>query len=231
MQHRGYAAWITDEHEKRLQEYAVEISDDRKTISCHVPSESGQRFIMHWEDRVAIHHFDVSTKLDGRYSGSSTCPPGRSGERIGMRISSSADVYNAYQFADLPTTDDDDVPTAAVRLGKLGTIEMNIQHIHADCQQLEAMSAVHERSKKAGAHYSVLGRPVKVATSHMRCRTTPLNPGDGPYVTFIFHYSPAGARYWKAGILVKPDRTTATYSCPSGAWHHAHTCIYSNKPQ
>ncbi|KAL1949005.1 hypothetical protein VTO73DRAFT_10811 [Trametes versicolor] len=200
MLHRGYEAWIADAQGRRFVEYGtrVEGSDAGRTVTCFIPSESGKRFIISWKDHSGGHHFSVRPYIDGVRIAGKICKPGDRRSRKAVRTTS-ADTYNALQFADLKTTDDDG---AAMALDTLGTIELRVFHIHAETRSkpfrpsaFDGVGAVHERSKKAGAHCVSLGDTVddpglpSRARGHKVCKL--LNPADGPFVTFVFRYRPA----------------------------------------
>ncbi|OJT14873.1 hypothetical protein TRAPUB_8564 [Trametes pubescens] len=205
MLHRGYEAWIADAHNQRFVEYATRIEDGGdaapgRTVNCFIPSENGKRFIISWKDHGGGHHFSVRPYIDGVRIPGKICKPGDQRSRQTVRTTS-ADTYNALQFADLKTTDDDG---AAMAVDSLGTIELRVYHVHPETRSkpfrpstFAGVGSVHERSKKAGAHCVTLGGTVDDpnlgararARGHRSCRL--LNPEDGPFVTFVFRYRPA----------------------------------------
>lgn len=42
MLHGGYEVWIADSRKQPLPEYSVEFGDGGKTITCYIPSQSGE---------------------------------------------------------------------------------------------------------------------------------------------------------------------------------------------
>ncbi|KAL1948998.1 hypothetical protein VTO73DRAFT_10804 [Trametes versicolor] len=200
MLHRGYDVWISDADDCRIPEYNMEVEGaDGKTVACYIPSESGKRFIIHWKDHNGQHHTSFKCLLDGKWAGANTCRPNNGGSRIGLRTTTNKDSYSPYQFADLRTTEDETALWAAGSLEKLGTIEVRAVRIHAHTRTVpfrpssfHSVDAVHERSKKLGAHCVTLGATVSHGhgKSAEQCFSTPLYPHEGSYATFIFRYRP-----------------------------------------
>ncbi|OJT08837.1 hypothetical protein TRAPUB_264 [Trametes pubescens] len=198
MLHRGYDVWISDADGRRIPEYNMEVEGaEGKTVACYIPSESGKRFIINWKDHGSPHHTTFRCDLDGKLAGGTTCKPNHSGRRIGLRTTSDKASYSPYQFADLRTTDDETALWAAGSLEKLGIIEVRAVRIHKHKRAVafkpypfQGVDAVHERSKKLGAHCVTLGRPVSTGKPHELCQSTPLYPHEGAYATFIFRYRP-----------------------------------------
>ncbi|KAI0659682.1 hypothetical protein C8Q70DRAFT_980345 [Cubamyces menziesii] len=212
MLHRGYDIWITDDEGRRMPEYKMEVEGHNgKTVACYIPSESGKRFAIHWKDYNGLHTSSMSMVVDGTHRVGNVCRPNDHGHRIGIRTDH-AEVYHPFQFAALRTTDDDSalLETKAHALEKLGTIEVNVTRVHSHVrraafrpQAFSGVGAVHERSKKLGAHCVTLGEGVRVRRLHGRCKSRPLDPREGPYATFTFRYRPA-ALLQAQGIMPPP---------------------------
>ncbi|CDO74584.1 hypothetical protein BN946_scf184583.g11 [Trametes cinnabarina] len=189
MIHCGYDIWIGDSDGRRLPEYNMQIEgDDGKTAACYIPSESGKRFVIHWKDYNMAHHTDLKICVDGVLNVRNVFRPGSGGSRVGVRTQS-ADSYNAFQFADLRTTAG---PSFAE---KVGTIEVRVVRVHSHSESVPfrrhhaaGVGAVHERSKKLGAHCVAV---------------KPLDPHEGPFATFVFRYRPA-ALLQAQGIIPPP---------------------------
>ncbi|KAL1948999.1 hypothetical protein VTO73DRAFT_10805 [Trametes versicolor] len=175
----------------RIPEYNMQMegADGLKTVTCYIPSESGKRFIINWKDHGSPHHTSFKCYLDSKLAGRSTCRPNGSGNRIGLRTTLDKASYSPYQFADLRTTDDETAIWVAGSL-ELGTIEVHAVRIHAHKRAVpfkpygfQSVNAVHERSKKLGAHCVTLGGPVSHGKSSGHYDVTPIYPHEGPYAT------------------------------------------------
>ncbi|KAI0763443.1 hypothetical protein BD413DRAFT_616321 [Trametes elegans] len=203
MLHRGFEIWISDSGGQRLPEFGVELEgNDQKTMACCIPSERGKAFVIHSKEYNGM-HVSVRHCIDGTYTISNVVYPYCTGTRAGIRTVSE-DTYSPLLFADLPTT-------GAGALEKLGTIEVRVVRIHPTTARIgftpapfAGVGAVHERSKKLGAHCVTLGERVKIqGRVRGRVRSTPLDPREGPYVSFVFRYRPA-ALLQAQGIMPPP---------------------------
>ncbi|KAH9852262.1 hypothetical protein C2E23DRAFT_730937 [Lenzites betulinus] len=211
MLHKGHDVWISDADGRRINEYNMETEGTGgTTVACYIPSESGKRFVINWKDYNGQHHANYKCSLDGKFAGASISPPNSAGSRPGVLLS--ADTYGSYQFADLRTTDDETALWAAdaASLEKVGTIEVRVVRIRADMDHIpfrpgtfDGVGAVHERSKKLGAHCATLGERVK-SRAHGMCKSYPLYPHEGSYATFIFRYRPS-ALLQAQGIMPPPE--------------------------
>ncbi|KAI0355969.1 hypothetical protein OH77DRAFT_1503904 [Trametes cingulata] len=217
MINRGYDVWISDRDGQRIGEYNVELEgNDGKTMACYIPSESRKRFIINWKDHNGLHYTSFKCVVDGKNAGAKTCKPNRGGQRVGVRTSETA--YGTFQFADLRTTDDEDalLGTDVASLEKVGTIEIHAVRVHEGQQsgrtepfkpdKFAPVGAVHERSKKLGAHFVTLGEAVPCRPySAKRHHSTPLDRREGSYATFIFRYRPPGLLQAQ-GVMPPPAR-------------------------
>ncbi|KAI0642782.1 hypothetical protein C8Q79DRAFT_234647 [Trametes meyenii] len=221
MLHRGHEVWISDGDGRRLPEYKMEIdNNEERRVSCYIPSESGMQFIVHWQDYNGAHNASMHCSVDGMHAGRSSCRPNSGGSRFGVRTT--PNTYTTFQFGELRTTDDDDALLAANlrSLEKVGTIEMRVHRSQQSGQPapfkpaaFAGVGAIHERSKKLGAHCAMPGRAVKCRSIPHRVRHLPLVPGEGPYAIFVFQYRPAGLLQAQ-GIMPPPPPDAA--QVPSG---------------
>ncbi|KAI0760369.1 hypothetical protein C8Q74DRAFT_222833 [Fomes fomentarius] len=198
MLHGGYEVWIADSRKQPLPEYGVELGGDGKTITCYIPSQSGQQFSVRWKDHNGphAHHTSMQVYVDGIVAGRTHCDPGTGGRRRGLSTHSAA-TYSPFEFAVLHTTDDD----SALWTGaseNLGTIELRVVHVRPDFREVgfkpkefSGVSSVHEQSKKAGAHCVALGRAQRYKGVHQKVITRPIDKHAGPAVKFVFRYRPA----------------------------------------
>lgn len=172
-------------------------TDSAKVTSCFVPSETGKKFEVRWQDHEANRHCSVRVAVDGRkVNGKVNRPRGR-GKRNGIRTSIS--TLLPFQFSELVMSDDDDLMTAEAVLQNIGSIVVSIvriQPVH-EHDQIDGFQArglpdigpVNERSKKAGSHCVSFGQP-QPCPARQRLNVRSANPSEGPFATFIFHYRP-----------------------------------------
>ncbi|KAI0077359.1 hypothetical protein K474DRAFT_1621341 [Panus rudis PR-1116 ss-1] len=215
MHHRNYDVFITIDG-KKVPEYQVRVVDE-KTIECFIPSESGKEFTICWKSGLPTHS-SVRCSVDGINAGSTHSAPLKEGLRWGVRTSPTTRL--PYRFADLKLLDDDDLPVEGPSIQNLGTIEATIFRVVLANKSAEKRSsysappknigAVHERSKKAGAHCVEFGPP-KIVPAHPHSNTRPLNPSEGHYVKFIFRYRPR-ALLQAQGIIVPGSSQDTTDS-------------------
>ncbi|KAH9899204.1 hypothetical protein C8Q73DRAFT_724150 [Cubamyces lactineus] len=212
MLYRGYDVWITDDNDQRMPEYKMEAEGNSgKAVACYIPSESGKRFVIHWKDYNGLHTASVRVNIDGALRCSNICRPNENGRRAAIRTVS-ADTYHPFQFADLRTTDDDSALLAndAKAVEKIGGIEVDITRVHPHVpraafrpQTCRVIGVVHERSKKLGVHRVTLGEGIKIKKPPVWSKSVPLDPREGPFVSFIFRYRPA-ALLQAQGIMPPP---------------------------
>ncbi|KAI0828670.1 hypothetical protein BC628DRAFT_1417659 [Trametes gibbosa] len=193
-----------------LRIYAPRREGSRPKQVKKLKSLPPQRFVINWKDHNGENHTSFKCYLDGKAAGATASRPNSCGSRIGARLTS--DSYSSYQFADLRTTDDETALWAAdaTSLEKVGTIEVDVVRIHAQyipvpfqpCK-FDDVGAVHERSKKLGAHCATLGARVKSRQASM-CTSRPLYPHEGTYATFVFRYRPS-ALLQAQGIMPPPE--------------------------
>ncbi|KAI0754337.1 hypothetical protein C8Q80DRAFT_1138446 [Daedaleopsis nitida] len=223
MYHKGYKVWVACDG-KPLPEFQVQTEGEGKTSTCFIPSESGKNFVIHWLDGVRENALSLTFKLDGKSLGhGSFCQTGASGQRTGVRVS--ADVEHPFQFATLQTTDDDSLLTGFnnINNAELGTIEVSLKRVHSQGtrtayvpETFDSVGAVHERSKKAGAHSVSLGKGTRIGAPHQYLtRHTAINPSEGYVATFIFHYRP-GALLQAQGIMPQSHPQDQADSSQSG---------------
>ncbi|KAI0697502.1 hypothetical protein C8T65DRAFT_813700 [Cerioporus squamosus] len=195
MQLKGYEVWISCDG-KRLAEYCIQPEGhDGKTLTCFIPSECGKSFVIEWRDHAKQSHLRFVTNLDGKEVGGNRCVPGARGHREGVRTNPT--TRKPFKFANLLTTDDDEV-LGGPSHEELGEIEVAVSRIRAEYRSVQRTwgvkfrptGAVHERSKKAGAHCVTLGEDCRIATSRIQTCSTPIDPREGNVAKFIFRYRP-----------------------------------------
>ncbi|RDX42450.1 hypothetical protein OH76DRAFT_1411128 [Lentinus brumalis] len=220
MQLKGYEVWISC-NGKPLAEYCVQPEgSDGKTIACFVPSECGKSFVIEWRDHVKQSHLRFVTNLDGKEVGGNRCIPGGKGHREGVRTNPT--TRKPFKFANLLTTDDEE-EVGMTSHEKLGEIMVGVSRIRAEYRSVQRSwnpkfhptGAVHERSKKAGAHCVTLGEDRRIPTSRIQTRSTPLNPREGDVARFIFRYRPL-ALLQAQGIVPLPEdvKPVVVKTCP-----------------
>lgn len=198
MLHKGYEVWITCEGEN-LPEYGATLEgDDGKTSACFIPSESGKSFAINIKNGITQDCIKLNFKVDGQQLAHGTlCESGQSTNRKGVRTS--LDVEQPFQFADLQTTDDDELLNRLSNHADVGSIEVGITRVYEEgrpasvtIETFSGMGAVHERSKKAGAHSVGLGAKSLVQPFTQMWFHDPIDPSEGKAATFIFRYRPRG---------------------------------------
>ncbi|KAH9941778.1 uncharacterized protein BXZ73DRAFT_41735 [Epithele typhae] len=198
MLHKSYEVWITCEGE-RLPEYqAKPEGKDGKEIGCFIPSESGKSFAINWKDHAAKDDLVFGFDLDGSpLSHGKWCAAGGSGQKAG--VITDANSEQAFLFADLKTSDDEALLSGTASLPDIGSIQVNVMRlVRGSTRQVpfiadkfSAIGAVHERSKKAGAHSVSLGKGASLGTHYQTLAAyTPLDPSEGYVATFNFRYRP-----------------------------------------
>ncbi|PIL23301.1 hypothetical protein GSI_14611 [Ganoderma sinense ZZ0214-1] len=123
------------------------------------------------------------------------CKSGLSGSKKGVRTG--LDTEQAFEFANLKTTDDDELLSRLSNHTDVGAIEVGVVRVHAEgrpvsvtVDKFSGMGAVHERSKKAGAHSVGLGEGSLVQPWTQMWVHDPIDPLEGKVATFIFRYRP-----------------------------------------
>ncbi|KAM5537623.1 hypothetical protein V8D89_008701 [Ganoderma adspersum] len=195
MLHKGYEVWITCEEEK-LPEYGATLEgNDEKTSACFIPSESGKSFVINIRNDMQDCTM-LTFKVDGKpLSHGMLCKPGQSGSKKGVRTS--LDVEQPFQFANLQTTDDDDLLNRLSNQADVGSIEVGVTRVYEEGRAVavtidtfSGVGAVHERSKKAGAHSVGLGAGSAVQPFTQMWIHDRINRAEGKVATFVFRYRP-----------------------------------------
>ncbi|PFH48370.1 hypothetical protein AMATHDRAFT_5864 [Amanita thiersii Skay4041] len=110
--------------DKVLQEYAINVNDEAKTVTCWVPSETGKAFAVWWKNFNPVTDTIGQVYLDGTKAGKKGLHKGqrRKVKKSYLRISET--MVRPFVFSTLTLTDDDahlDTP-----LNDLGEIKLAI---------------------------------------------------------------------------------------------------------
>jgi len=195
MKHRDFECWIECD-EKRLAEYDITV-DDEKTVSSYVASEEGKRFQICCNG-LSDNDSVLMILLDGRTVGRKTV-------RMNERDLKFKGVHNSpnttlpFIFSRIIVTDDDAALCYIPNPNELGTVELRVRRAKFGSRvphpptygPFQALGPVHEKTKKAGAHYATLGDPEESVPCRTR-ETTYLDSRDDPYIAFRFRYRPLG---------------------------------------
>ncbi|OBZ67486.1 hypothetical protein A0H81_12606 [Grifola frondosa] len=209
MLHRGYELRVICEG-KALPEYDVQVEGDENTVACYIPSASGKKFEIEWQDHAGLCHTAIRIRLDGQRLSGNRCKPFGRGSKTGIRTS--VNVRRPFIFSNLETSDDDNLATKCVSKD-LGVIEVrvtrikpNVIHQKFSASQFLNVGTVHETSKKAGAHCVSLGEGVESINTEGRVKTDLLFKSEQFYVKFLFRYRPADLL--QAQGIIPPERPT-----------------------
>ncbi|KAJ7680834.1 Alpha/Beta hydrolase protein [Mycena polygramma] len=194
LQSKEFSAWVSIEGQE-VPEYDVEISDDKKTITCWIASELGKKFSVHWKNSSYRETTLGTIKMDGnscggKYIYAQNLPVTAVKEGV-----SDGTTMRAFMFSSLALTDDDSY------LGgnphpDLGLIELLIYPVrtlpHTRVVVGSATTAlstlkVHERSKKAVTQQIALGESQKLERRHDFVSAQRTGPD---LVKFLFKYRP-----------------------------------------
>ncbi|EJF59737.1 hypothetical protein DICSQDRAFT_138197 [Dichomitus squalens LYAD-421 SS1] len=191
----GYEAWVTCEGEK-LPEYGIAPEGgDGKTVGCFMPSERGKTFAIQFRNG-GNDCISLAFKVDGHKLGhGALCSALQTGSKNGVRTG--LNVEQPFHFADLKTTDDDDLLSGLAKQADVGSIEVKVKRVFAEGRPVAAVvdsfksvEAVHERSKKAGAHSVGLGGNLVVQPFTQMWMHDAIDPCEGFVATFVFRYKP-----------------------------------------
>nr|VWO95331.1 Uncharacterized protein [Ganoderma boninense] len=196
MLHKGYEVWITCEGEDLPEYGATPEGVDGKTLACFIPSQSGKSFAINFKNDITQDCIRLGFKVDGQsLAHGMICKSGQSRSKKGVRTG--LDVEQPFQFANLQTTDDDDVLNRLSNHTDVGAIEIGVTRVYEEgrpasvtVEKFSGMGAVHERSKKAGAHSVGLGEGSPVQPFTQMWFHDPIDPSEGKAATFIFRYRP-----------------------------------------
>ncbi|KAI1783241.1 hypothetical protein LXA43DRAFT_1047381 [Ganoderma leucocontextum] len=219
MLHKGYEAWITCEGENLPEHGATLEGNDGKSFACFIPSENGKSFAINVKNGSTQDCIKLSFKVDGKQlAHSMMCRPGESWSKSGVRTS--LDVEQPFQFANLQTTDDDELLNRLSNQADVGSIEVGVTRVYSEgrpaavtVETFSGMGAVHERSKKAGAHSVGLGSGSLVQPWTQMWFHDPINPSEGKAVTFVFRYRPRDLL--QAQGIIPLDRPKSVEAEPS----------------
>ncbi|THH00543.1 hypothetical protein EW026_g2016 [Hermanssonia centrifuga] len=112
-------------------------------------------------------------------------------------------MLRPFIFSVIDTTEDDSAPINDINLEMLGVIQVDYFRTtvvnegvagNVAQQNFREIGPVSERTKKAGVHHVALdSASVKARKQHMDV-VNYIDPGNQPYLTFIFYYRPQGSR-------------------------------------
>ncbi|KAF5349823.1 hypothetical protein D9758_010210 [Tetrapyrgos nigripes] len=189
MKHLGYSAWVSV-NGTPLIEYEAKAEGSK--ISCWIPSEVGQRFIVHFENLGSL-TVAGDLYLDGQSAAGRTAYPRKKTTIDLTGFTSGPTTQKPFIFLKLETTDDDSLLNKTN--ADLGEIELVIREIivERDMSFEErkitnySEGKVHERTKKAIAHRAGLGKEITTGlNTFVKTRTI------RDIVTFVFRYRPIG---------------------------------------
>ncbi|KIM74258.1 hypothetical protein PILCRDRAFT_80278, partial [Piloderma croceum F 1598] len=192
---KDFSSWITIE-DKKADEFNIEVSDDRKCVTCWIASK---KFVICFQSLISRE--DTSrgiVKVDGR-----SCHGNISIRPKCMQVSRKAGLHTStttmkpFIFSMLQLTDDDLLidTSAADALGEI-SIRMwrtrTSPYTHTQSGSLYFMKPpgelqLHERSKKLTSHHIKFGEEVS-RPARIRVKYAYLD--KEPIVTFIFKYRP-----------------------------------------
>ncbi|KAJ7121338.1 hypothetical protein C8R43DRAFT_1033888 [Mycena crocata] len=191
---KDFSAWISIDGTE-TPEYDIEMSEDKKTVTCWIASELGKTFSIHW--RNSSYHHDTSgiVKMDGNSCGGQiiygrTLP--RSAVKSGVTVAHGSSI-KPFMFSSLTLTDDDTYLGGSSHQD-LGVIELVIYPVKVSNSRgatstgkdLSALK-VHERSKKAVTQQITLAQPKKLEVPFVFVSA----PRSGPDLAkFLFKYRP-----------------------------------------
>ncbi|EIW84410.1 hypothetical protein CONPUDRAFT_135863 [Coniophora puteana RWD-64-598 SS2] len=179
-----------------LQEYDIVVDEDEQEVTCYIPSRSGKRFSVKWNDWMWERGLDSSgyVTLDGLKCIGRVIDTTKdnTAERSGFDLDER--TVRDFMFSNLRLTDDD----AYLRipgLEKLGEISLEIWRgrcmgpgAHLRFGTPNDNRIVHERTKKAMVHCVGFAeeRSLLYPTTSVNFHTL----GTHPAARFIFKYKP-----------------------------------------
>ncbi|KAJ6507202.1 hypothetical protein C8R47DRAFT_86855 [Mycena vitilis] len=196
LQSNEFTAWVSIEGQE-APEYDVEISDDKKIITCWIASELGKKFSVHWKNSSYRQTTLGTIKMDGKSCGGKYIYAQNLPVTTVKEGVSDGTTIQAFVFSSLALTDDDSY------LGgnphpDLGLIELLIYPVRtlphtrvaagmrASGTALSTLK-VHERSKKAVTQQIALGESQKLEKRHDFVSAQRTGPD---LVKFLFKYRP-----------------------------------------
>ncbi|KAJ7162060.1 hypothetical protein C8R46DRAFT_342870 [Mycena filopes] len=203
LQFREFSAWITIDGQQ-TPEYAVEVSEDKRTVTCWIASELGKRFSVDWRNSSYPHLTRGRVAVDGNYCGGKLIKPmglPKFASKTGIR---DTHCLKPFVFSTLELTDDDAFlggPTHE----DLGVIRLTISAVEligetANPRKLALSELkVHERSKKAVTQQITLAKPEFSQRPKVIVTTTTIGPH---LVKFLFKYRPADGEVLRANGIV-----------------------------
>ncbi|KAG9018616.1 hypothetical protein FRB90_011223 [Tulasnella sp. 427] len=216
---RSFRVSIRADHQD-LPIFQPEYDEDTKTATCWIPSEEGQTFSIYGrQDKSFPHYTSARIFLDGSKQPIERILWGKDqGYTMtvgGVNVSRTA--RRPFQFARLETTDDDSYLDQPLTLKAPGTIRIEMYRVRVTGESSwqgpavdDTSCKVHEKSKKAGAHITRLGKQEVSRPRTRSIQTKPYSSSDAlAWVSFEFRYRPAGgasiAILQAEGIMPKPN--------------------------
>ncbi|TFK69676.1 hypothetical protein BDN72DRAFT_959371 [Pluteus cervinus] len=178
-----------------LPEYGVDLDENKRTVSCWIPSAEDQEFAVRWKD--SDNKFDLSGHVwvDGISVGGKSSqhrPRHRVLESSKQFVRTSSTSGRPLVFSKVELTEDDEYLNSSIS-SQLGEVRLTISHVKISGyhpysgKQSTLPDAVklHERTKKAIGHCVVTGDET-MYRKHARVKSAKIRQ----VVTFIFKYRP-----------------------------------------
>jgi len=190
-----FQAWVTVDHQ-RLPEYDPHYDPDTNTWTCWIPSEEGQRFVIHWRNFGKRATSGAYVYVDGEFADGKLLVksnPVQSTFVNGKRTASATiarfyfqpivltDEENPFLLEDDRTVNNIGEIKVVIHMGRNAGI---VSYQHGVVRQAKA---VNERTKKAGGHRVQYADEVDDADD-TGAKFRP-DPAVTP-LTFIFKYRP-----------------------------------------
>ncbi|KAI0647053.1 hypothetical protein C8Q79DRAFT_957567 [Trametes meyenii] len=191
--HRGYGVYISCDG-RELEQLRVKTSEQERSASCYVCSDTGKDFRVHWVDSKPPTHLSVEIRVDGSRIGVISHTKGSSKP-------STSGIFITLENRDLTRdeTDDDALPSAYSE--ELGTVEVRLRRVrdfvtvpfipkHGSTlgPSRERNAPVANRRLTGSTKSTTVGR--RPGTSAKSTILRPILIDDKPYVVFRFFYRP-----------------------------------------
>ncbi|KIJ98189.1 hypothetical protein K443DRAFT_680976 [Laccaria amethystina LaAM-08-1] len=160
-----FEAWVTLDGPDgaRREEYAVEVNEQEKLVTCWIASEIGKTFQVCCKAPTVPFHCNGDLLLDGKPVAASLRHPNTSATLVYRSCYTSPTTERPFMFSSLEVTDDD-AYLLADSSRDIGEIRLQINRVvplqlqpHKQSMPPQLDQKVHERSKKAVVHRIGLG--------------------------------------------------------------------------